>query len=318
MSTIMEYRFVTCDVFADRPFSGNPLAVFPSAKGLCTEAMQSIAREFNLSETTFVLPPRAREADFRVKIFTPTQELPFAGHPTIGTAFVLAWTGSVPPEEMTSVLVLEEEAGLVPVTFDTSDGLPVQAEFAVPALPVKKDVAPSRSAVASALSLAPEEMLTGIDQHEVWHCGTPCLCVPLRGREAVARACPDLGVWEDAFSDTPVAGAYVFAYGRQRSGNNVHARFFAPGLGIPEDPATGGAASALGGYLGSRCTDDGGIHRWTIEQGKEMGRPSEIHLTVEREDGVVKAVRVGGRAVRMSEGHLEAESFGVHSEGELE
>ncbi len=309
---------MTCDVFTDRPFSGNPLAVFPSAEGLSADAMQSIAREFNLSETTFVLPPRAAEADFRVRIFTPTQELPFAGHPTIGTALALAWIGSVPTEEKTAAIVLQQEAGLVPVVLDIADGCPIQAEFAVPVVPVKQDQAPDLSAVADALSLPPEDILTGADRLEVWLCGTSCLCVPVRSIEAVARARPDLNAWKDALSTLSVTGAYVFAYGGERSGSNVHARFFAPDLGIPEDPATGAAASAMGGYLGSRCPDEGGIHRWIIEQGMEMGRPSEIRLTVERKDGVVKAVRVGGRAVRISEGHLEAESVSVQAEGELE
>jgi trans-2,3-dihydro-3-hydroxyanthranilate isomerase len=303
----MKFEFLTCDVFTERPFSGNPLAVFPRAEGLDTDAMQAIAREFNISETTFVLPRESAQADFHVRIFTPAQELPFAGHPTIGTALALAWTGAARLGEGASTIVLEEEAGLVPVTVRKLGGRPVDAELSVPALPTRENNAPSLSAVAAALSLAPDEILAGDDRLEAWVCGTACLCVPVESIESVGRARPDLSVWKDALSDTSATGAYVFAYGGQRTDSDIHARFFAPDLGIPEDPATGAAASAMGGYLGSRCSDEDGTRSWIIEQGIEMGRPSEVHLTVERRQGVVSAVSVGGRAVRICEGSIDIE-----------
>ncbi|MFG1690733.1 PhzF family phenazine biosynthesis protein [Gemmatimonadota bacterium] len=305
------FRFFTCDVFTDRPFTGNPLAVFPDAEGMPDNLMQRIAREFNLSETTFVLPTRSAQADFQVRIFTPAQELPFAGHPTIGTALVLAWRGSVKTEEGRGRVVLEEKAGVVPVSIHSVCGLPGYAELAVPAPPVKEQETLPLQDVAAALSLSPEEISSGDDCHQIWGCGTSCLCVPVRNLESVGRARPDLGIWGRVFSGPPLAGAYVFAYGGLGANADVHARFFAPDLGISEDPATGAAASAMGGYLGSRHPDEAGIHQWTIEQGIEMGRPSEVRLRVEKSQGVVSAVWVGGGAVPMTEGSLDVEALGV-------
>jgi trans-2,3-dihydro-3-hydroxyanthranilate isomerase len=290
------FRYYVADVFTSIPYTGNPLAVVPDARGLTTEAMTKIAREFNLSETVFVLPPRDRHHTRAVRIFTPARELPFAGHPTIGTAIVLATAGYVTSSTIDGdiEIVLEEGVGPVPVRVRMMNGMPDFAKLTAKHPQVVGGTPPDRAVVAAMLSLASKDIVAGPRQIETWSCGVPYLFVPVVNREAVGRARP--------LGDLDGHAVFVFAH----SGSDIHARMFAPELGVVEDPATGSAAAALGGYLAARDARQDGTLTWAISQGVEMGRPSLIELEVDREGGQVTAVRVGGRAVVVSEGSILA------------
>lgn len=294
----MRYRFLTCDVFTATRFGGNPLAVLPDAIGLGEAQMQTIAAEFNLSETTFVLPPSNPAHHARVRIFTPRAELPFAGHPTVGTALVLAWLGRVPTG---AAIVLEEPAGPVPVTFGLEEGEPVTAEFTAPILPGQEaPISPVR--VARLLGLDADDLRTGDGLPCIASCGAPFLLVELASLDTLARARLTMA------GDGPEAeanGVFLVTRDTCDPAVDLRARMFAPGHGIPEDPATGSAAAALAGHLASRPGLPDGWHRWRIAQGVEMGRPSLIQARVHREGGRVTAVRIGGRAVPVMEGTIE-------------
>jgi trans-2,3-dihydro-3-hydroxyanthranilate isomerase len=288
---ITHCRFVTADVFTSTPFAGNPLAVFPDARGLTTTQMLTLAREFNLSETVFVLPPRDPRHTRQVRIFTPAREMPFAGHPTIGTAIVLAAAGYVSSAEDGELsIVLEEGIGPVQVTVRMENNIPVFGQLTVRKLPEAGPSPLDRATIASMLSLAPGDIVAGADAIETVSCGLPFLFVPAVDRAAVDRARP-VG---------NLHGQEVFLFAH--NGADVHARMFAPELGVVEDPATGSAVAALGGYLASRDPRPSGTLRWTVAQGVVMGRPSRLELEVDREAGTICAVRVGGGAVLISEG----------------
>ncbi|HEX6011462.1 MAG TPA: PhzF family phenazine biosynthesis protein, partial [Geminicoccaceae bacterium] len=293
----MRYRFVTCDVFTDRRFGGNQLAVLPEAEGLSPAWMQSIAAEFNYSETTFVVPPAEPAHRARVRIFTPKAEIPFAGHPTVGTALVLAWLGRTPAE---GEFVLEEGAGSVPVRIAADGhGGAIAAEFAAPVAPSHGPTTPAEP-VAAALGLSTVHLVTDAGLPCVASCGTPFLVVELAGRDALARA------RLDASADLPDGGNGVFLFTREPGDGlaDVRARMFAPKHGIPEDPATGSAAAAFAGFLGGRPGLADGWHRWRIVQGVEMGRPSLIEASAHRRGSRVVEVRVGGKAVPVAEGTI--------------
>lgn len=287
----MRYRFLTCDVFTDRRFGGNQLAVLPDAEGLSTGQMQAIAGEFNHSETTFVLPPANPDSLARLRIFTPKAEIPFAGHPTVGTALALVWLGLAPES---GAIVLEELAGPVRVRLS-----PGTAEL----------TAPSAAEHGPALPLAPLAAALGLHRGDLLdQSGLPCLAsagtdflfVELASRTALARARiagdpPELGG----------RGVFLFTRNEVDSGFDLHARMFAPAFGITEDPATGSAAAALAGFLAGRPGLGDGWHGWSIAQGIEMGRPSRIEARARREDGRVTEIRVGGQAVPVAEGTIE-------------
>lgn len=293
----MRYRYHTLDVFTDRVFGGNPLAVFPDARGLSGAQMQSVARELNLSETVFVLPPEAGGTR-RVRIFTPGGELPFAGHPTVGTAILLVALGEVRAEDGEVEVVLEEGVGPVPVRVRVRGGEPEFAQFTAAQAPELLPPPPAPAELATVLGLE----VADIDgEPVVVSCGVPFTVIPLRDADALARARLDTAAWERVLARTDAPGVYPVV--PARPGGTVRVRMFAPHMGIGEDPATGAAAAALGGYLG-RGADDG-THRWTVEQGVEMGRPSRIELEADVANGRVAAVRVGGSAVRVSEGTME-------------
>jgi trans-2,3-dihydro-3-hydroxyanthranilate isomerase len=295
------YRFHTLDVFTDRAFGGNPLAVVLDADGLDTAGMQTIAREFNLSETVFVQQPaQPGPARRKVRIFTPHAELPFAGHPTIGTSYLLATLGLVKMEVADPCMVLEENIGDVPVRVTLENGVPVATQMSVPRMPERGTTAPTRAALAALLSL-PEAGVSG--EAAVWSCGVPFLFVPVRDLDAMAsvKLRPDL--WEATLAPCGARGVYPYTMHAQTREAQVHARMFAPGLGVAEDPATGAAASALAGALQAASPAEGS-RRWRIEQGFEMGRPSLIDLEADVAGGRIAAVRVGGRSVAVSEGWL--------------
>ena len=290
-------RYFTCDVFTDRPFCGNPLAVLPDARGLADARMQSIAREFNYSETTFVLPPDDPRHAARVRIFTPGGELPFAGHPTIGTAFVLATIGALPREA--AEIVFEQGVGPVPVAIFRDGGRVTHCRLTAARLPAQGPAAPAAPELAAMLSLAEGEVLEGA---ACWSCGVPFLVVPVAGVDALARCALDLPRWRELLASYPTQKVYPVA----RIGElHWRVRMFAPGLGVAEDPATGSAAAAFAGWLARELPQPrDGTAAVRLEQGIEMGRPAELHVEFDRRAGEITAVRVGGAAVMVAEGTL--------------
>lgn len=298
-------RYLTADVFTDRRFGGNQLAVFPDARGIPSEAMLDITREFNYSETTFVLPPDDPRHTRRVRIFTPEREMPFAGHPTVGTAHVLAHIGEIPLAGDTTHIVFEEGVGPVPVAIRAAGGRPTFAQLAVAKLPETGPTPPSRDALAEVLSLTPDDILANEYVPEAVSCGLPFLFVPLVDRGAVARARVRLDVWERLLRGYWTHELFVFAFDPERPGSDVRARMFAPGLNVLEDPATGSACAALGGYLGARDPRADGTLRWVVEQGFEMGRPSILEIETDKAAGAITGVRVGGSSVVVCEGTME-------------
>ena len=296
----MRYRYHTLDVFTDRLFGGNPLAVFPDARGLSGAQMQSVARELNLSETVFVLPPEAGGTR-RVRIFTPGGELPFAGHPTVGTAILLVSLGEVRAEEGEVEVVLEEGVGPVPVRVRVRGGQPEFAQFTAARAPEFLAPPPAPAELAAVLGLDVADFAGAPWEPAVVSCGVPFTMIPLRDTDALARVRLDTAAWERVLAGGGAPGVYPVV--PAAPGGTARVRMFAPHMGIAEDPATGAAAAALGGYLSQGA--GAGTHRWTVEQGVEMGRPSRIELEADVADGRVAAVRVGGSAVRVSEGTME-------------
>lgn len=301
----MRYRFYTADVFTDRIFGGNPLAVFPEARGLRAPQMRDAARELNLSETVFVFPAELSRHTRRLRIFTPSAELPFAGHPTIGTAHVLASIGEIPLERDVTNIVFEEGVGPVPVTIRAEDGRPVFAQLAAARLPEFGPPPPPPETIATTLSLHPSDLLRAEAGPQAVSCGVPFLFVPVRDRAAIQRVRVNREQWERFFSSYWAPHLYVFAYDAELNGSSLRARMFAPALGIEEDPATGAAATALAGYLGVRDGRSDATLRWKIEQGFEMGRPSILHVEADKRDGAVISIRVGGASVLVSDGTME-------------
>lgn len=291
-----EIAFLTADVFTDRPFGGNPLAVFPDAGGLDGETMQLVARELNLSETVFVLPPERPGHARRLRIFTPAIELPFAGHPTIGTAVLLAEMGALDASD----IVFGEGAGPVPVRIERTAG-GTTATLTSPRVPVREAPAPDRAALARVLTLPPDALATAAEAG-VYSAGVPFTIVPLRDEAALAAARVDVDAWGECLAGTASPHLFVVAMADWTSGRNVRARMFAPAMGIGEDPATGSAAAALARLLVDLQHPADGRVGWTVVQGIEMGRPSTIVVGADVRDGEVSAARIGGTAVRMSQG----------------
>lgn len=291
----MPRRYHILDVFTDMPFAGNPLAVVHDTDGLDSAAMQAIAREFNLSETVFVLAPENPVHLARLRIFTPQRELPFAGHPTVGTAILLAalrGTG-------TGIVVLEEEIGPVRVGV-TLSGKRSFAEFDIPKMPERIDRPVDLEMAAAALGLLPAEI--GFENHRPsrWTAGVEFPFLPLRGLEVMGKCRVERRAFDEAF------GPAVYLYCRETVSrdSDFHVRMFAPGFGIDEDPATGGAAAALAGVVMTFDQPTAGTHRYRLEQGLEMGRPSLIELELVVEGGL-EVVRIGGSAVVVAEGALQ-------------
>lgn len=300
----MHARYFTADVFTDHRFGGNQLAVFPEAGGIDPALMPEIAREFNFSETTFVLPPRDPANTARVRIFTPGGELAFAGHPTVGTAHVLAATGAIALTGKETRIIFEEDVGAVPVTIHAIDGQPTFAQLSVARLPEFGPPPPPNDVLAAMLSLDEQDLIGGDWSPDAVSCGTPFLFVPLRNRQAVERSRLHLDRWQAALRNYITDKVFVFAMDGERPGSDVRTRMYAPGIGVPEDPATGSAAVGLGGYLAVRDQRADGTLRWTVEQGFEMGRPSILQLEVDKRDGEISAVRVGGSTVIVCDGTM--------------
>jgi trans-2,3-dihydro-3-hydroxyanthranilate isomerase len=299
----MKVRFITADVFTDRAFGGNQLAVFPDAKSIDPALMQNITREFNFSETTFVLPPDNPKHAARARIFTPGGELPFAGHPTVGTAHVLAAIGAIRLTGETTRIVLEEGVGPVPVTIHAKGGHPIFAQLTAAKQPQIGPPAPARDDLARMLSLEPGSLRSEPFPPQSVSCGIPFLIVPLANRSAVAAARMNAELAKSVLTGHP-SEVFVFSEDAELPGSDIHARMFAPMIGVPEDPATGSAVVALAGYLAARDSRREGTLRWRVEQGFEIGRPSILEAEADKSNGQVVATRVGGSTVLVTEGQM--------------
>lgn len=303
----MARRYAVLDVFTDTVLAGNPLAVVRDAEGLSDARMQAIAREFNLSETVFLFPPSQPGHTARARIFTPARELPFAGHPTVGTAVLLAADRFAEVDgEHEAVVVLEEQVGPVRCGVVMRPGAPGYAEFDVPRPPRALSTPVERDAVASALGLLPREI--GFENHlpTAFEAGVPFAFVPVANLDVIARARPVADLWPAAFGGERPNSAFVYCRDTVRHDAAFHARMFAPEMGIGEDPATGSAAAAFAGVVHRFDAPTDGRHDLPIEQGVEMGRPSLIRMELEVVAGTVHAVRIGGTAVKLAEGTLFA------------
>jgi trans-2,3-dihydro-3-hydroxyanthranilate isomerase len=303
------HKFVTLDVFTSAPFGGNQLAVFPDARGIPEEALIQITREFNFSETTFCYPPADPAHTRRVRIFTPGKEVPFAGHPTVGTAIALHMLGETGGKMTGKIaakakLVLEEGVGPIPVRVEANrDGAPF-AQFDVAKLPEIGPPPPSRGMLAELLSIGVEDTHVAPMAPQNLSCGLPFLMVPLRSVDAVSRARVRTEKWEATLKLGWAPEIFVFAKDPEGGDSHMHARMFAPGINIAEDPATGSANACLAGYLAAHAAQKDGTLVWTVDQGIEMGRPSRLEIEADKSAGAVTAIRVGGNAVMMSEGTL--------------
>lgn len=295
-------NFVVYDVFSSERLAGNPLAVVFDTEGLDDAAMQRIAGEFNLSETTFILPPQNPKHRANVRIFTPMHELPFAGHPTVGSAIAITEAaGASSP----SIFVLEEKVGPVRCAV-SEDDKGMFAEFDLPRLPEPVPFSADSAAIAAALGIAPQEV--GFENHVVtqYSGGVPYVLVPVTGLDAAGRASLDTRTWVELTGPAEALSPGAFVYCRETvgHGNSFHARMLAGHLGIPEDPATGSAAAAFAGAITRFDRPADGVWRYAIEQGIEMGRPSLIRLELDVEAGTLAGARIGGHAVKVSEGSL--------------
>ncbi len=299
----MHFDFITVDVFTDRRFGGNPLAVVLDARGLSAQQMQSIAAEFNLAETTFVLPAREPSHSAQVRIFTPRREMPFAGHPNIGTAFVLAMQGSACGKPVGEPLLFEEQAGLVKLDLIRDGAAVVGARLAAPQSLQRGDViAPDIIARACCLDLGDIE--TAKHQPCIISCGAPFAVAELKTRASLAAAQPRPDLFAQHLNTDRATGVLLYTY--DGAGDvDIQARMFAPLYGVAEDPATGSANVALGGLLASLRPEADLMLELRIAQGVDMGRPSLLEAAAEKKDGRIAGMWIGGRCVEVMRGKLE-------------
>ena len=300
----MKLHFATVDVFTDRQFGGNPLAVVTNARDLSTQRMQAIAAEFNLAETTFVLPPKDPAHAAEVRIFTPKAEIPFAGHPNVGTAFVLARAGESYGRAISGDrLTFEEIAGLVHIDFLKENGITVGARLAAPqSISIGEEI--SVEIVAAACSLNALDIKTDVHRPCVASCGAPILFAELASRDVLATACSRPEVFARDLPRDRVVGLHLYVQAKEQS-RDIQARMFAPQHGIPEDPATGAANVALIGLLAHHRPEVDLTLSKTIGQGFDMGRPSVIEASAEKKVGRVVATYVGGRCVAVMSGAID-------------
>jgi trans-2,3-dihydro-3-hydroxyanthranilate isomerase len=304
----MQRRYITVDVFTDRPFGGNPLAVVLDAGGLSTAQMQAVAAEFNYVETTFVLPPRDPAHDAQVRIFTVTSEVPFAGHPNVGTAFVLARQAAKPPAR----LVFEEGAGLVPVEILQSDGNVIGAELTAPQS-LGRLAGFSAEEAAACGSLSAADVKTDRHSPRIISVGLPFLVTELTSRAALRRAVPESAALARVLGCDGAVGVYFYTSDvpPAEAPCDLQARMFFPGSsGLIEDPATGSATVAAAALLADLASERDGELKLCVGQGFDMGRPSLLLTRVRKVKGAVAAAHVGGRCVQMMEG-----SFRLAGEG---
>jgi trans-2,3-dihydro-3-hydroxyanthranilate isomerase len=298
----MRLDYHILDVFTQQRFGGNPLAVVLEADALDGARMQVIAREFNLSETIFVLKPQNQAHTARVRIFTPAAELHFAGHPTVGCSILLAELRSLAGGNGDAIIVLEESVGAVRVGVRMQTGAPPFAEFDSPRKPEEVGVAVTADRLAAAIGLIPGEI--GFENHRpsMFGAGNTFAFVPVASLEAIGTARASQPYWDAAMGGR--TGAFLYCRQTVRTATSFHARMFAPHHGIAEDPATGSAVAAFAGVIHRFDALPDGTHKRVIEQGLEMGRPSLISLSLEVEGGKLTAARVGGHAVRVAQGTI--------------
>jgi trans-2,3-dihydro-3-hydroxyanthranilate isomerase len=295
----MQHAFMTVDVFTDRRFGGNPLAVVLDGERLDSRQMQSIAAEFNLAETTFVLPPGKASNTAQVRIFTPRAELPFAGHPNIGTAFVLASRNSAP--DTRDSLVFEERVGEVRLDLLKQGSSVVGARLKAPqAFARGRDIDPD--VVAAACSLRRDDIEIGHHQPCTGSCGLPVILAQIKTRSALSAARPRSDIFAAHFNIEDATGILLYVSENEA---DISARFFAPLHGIPEDPATGSANLALAGLLASLRPQRDLTLNLRIAQGVDMGRPSLLEATAEKRDGRVTGTWIGGRCVMVMQGTID-------------
>jgi trans-2,3-dihydro-3-hydroxyanthranilate isomerase len=299
----MKYQYYICDVFTERRFGGNPLAVLPKADGLSDHQMQQITREFNFSESAFVFPAKAGQTR-HVRIFTPAAEIPFAGHPNVGTAFVLATAGEFGEINSSLAVTFEEEAGLVSVAIRAEQRKIVSCELTAPQSFSLGKTVPAEL-VGSAVSLNHEDIVTDTHHPQICSVGLPFVFTELRDRAALEHARINMSGF-DALRDLGV-DPQLHLYTRVSDGFDIRARMFAPLSGVPEDPATGSASCALAGLLAHYKKEPNGSFAWRIAQGVEMARPSTLLARAEKTDGAVQATWVGGSCVMVSEGFIEVD-----------
>jgi len=300
----MKLDFVTVDVFTDRRFGGNPLAVIPDASGLTTEQMQSIAAEFNLAETTFVLPPQDPAHTAQVRIFTPKAEMPFAGHPNVGTAFVLARAGVCHGRKIDGDrLVFEEKAGLVPLDLTREQGTVVAARLAAPQkLALGDELAPEL--VAEICGLGSGDIVSASHRPVIASCGNNFVFAEVASRPALARATVRTDLLARHLPMSRAVGIHLYTHANEQ-GVELQSRMFAPLYGVPEDPATGSANVVLIGLLAHFRREPDLTLSKTIGQGFDMGRPSILETTAEKKAGRVVDTFVGGRCVEMLQGTID-------------
>lgn len=297
----MKCRYYICDVFTETRFGGNQLAVLPQADGLSKQQMQQIAREFNFSETTFVFPAQAGHTR-HVRIFTPVRELPFAGHPNVGTAFVLASIGELGENKSSFTITFEEEAGLVPIAITVAGGKITSCELTAPQSLFLGKTLPAEL-VASAISVNVNDISTKAHPPQIASVGLPFIMVELRDRSVLERACINVSGFEALGGQGVMPDVYFYA--RSDDDFDIRARMFAPLSGVPEDPATGSANCALAGLLAHYDKQPSGSFRWRTAQGVEMGRPSTLIARAEKKDGVIATTRIGGPSVMVGEGVIQ-------------
>jgi trans-2,3-dihydro-3-hydroxyanthranilate isomerase len=302
----MQLPYHVLDVFTEERFGGNPLAVVLEADSLGGARMQAIAREFNLSETVFVLKPENPAHTAHVRIFTPASEVPFAGHPTVGTGTLLAALHAPEPTGAgDALIVLEEGVGIVRVGVRLRPGAAPYAEFGAPKLPADAGSLAPADRLAAVVGLIPAEI--GFENHRPtkYGAGMAFAFVPVASLDAIAKAQVSAPQWEQVLKGQGLVGAFLYCRQTLHTTSSFHARMFAPDFGIAEDPATGAAAAAFAGVVHRFDALPDGAHKRAIEQGCEMGRPSTIALTIEVAHGKLAAVRIGGHAVRVAEGRIE-------------
>jgi len=301
----MERRYTTVDVFTDRMFGGNPLAVVLDAQGLSAAQMQSIAAEFNYAESTFVLPPRDPRHSAQVRIFTPRSEVPFAGHPNVGTAFVLARARAAAGEPLPERFEFEEGAGLVPVRILKDGAQVVGAELTAPE-PLSRGAEVTAEIAGACLSLPASDIALAVHAPLVVSVGLPFLVAEAASRAALARTCPDAGEHEKFPPGIGVDAIFASVRAADDQGTRVlHARMYAPLDGIPEDPATGSATAATLALLTELSPPRELEQRWRVHQGDDMGRASILLGATAQRGGALQEVRVGGRCAPVMSGTLD-------------
>lgn len=305
MSDRRTIKFYQADVFTDRVFGGNPVAVIPEADGLEARDMQKIAREMNLSETVFVLSPTDPSAAYRLRFFTPTREIPFAGHPVIGAFYVLAHLGVLCLQEPVTRLYQETSVGVFPVELMVRDGLVRHIMMSQPKPEFMGMIEPLRDLleVAKAVAVHQAQIARTGFPVEVVSTGFPVIVVPVRTLTAVSQAIPDIALLNTVCERHRAQGLMLFTTVTVEARSTVHTRMFATPIGVVEDPATGSASGALGAYLVKHgVVDVGPTTEIICEQGYEMDRPSRLIVHVHSDDDAIQSVNVGGQAVMVIEG----------------